>query len=494
MVNNPLNLDETAEWVGLWWLPDNPDKRIPGTLRYDGQGSLSLIGEFEDYLCLKTATGGIIISNEALRWDVIHGVCEQLEITLLNCALPSDTQFFYMLGKGKGTETQTMTAEIAIIGAHISGMDDAEFTAVEVSVEGLGFWAASSAFMGPLGASDCKSDKTGTTSVSPIEAQTVTVDSTEYRLAHTHTLSFLDHHKSGTVGRMRDTTFISACRPERFTLSAALEEVRLILNLISLATNRAAGVFWLQLEVAGSNSVSANDHPLPRRQAAVLYSPLALGKHDAKAADPNSAFFTCDVIPFEKVIPRWCKVRGHLQTATNMILSLRYAPARFIENNLLTAVGAAEVLHRGLDINVSPFLKNEFKKIRDAMLDQVPEEHRDRFKGMIRNDPTLRDRLCALADRLDDEAIAQLLPDKESWAKRTTRARNDLAHEGKAPTHSIEELNAIVEATTAVVILNILSKIGVPADQQIHIVKTHPQLRKAADAARAYLVDSKPEP
>ena len=494
MANNPLNLDETAEWVGLWWLLDNPDKRFPGTLRYDGQGSLSLIGEFEDYPYLKTATGGIIISTQALRRDVIYGVCEQLEITLLDCALPSETQLSYMLSKRNGPETQTMTASKAIIGSHINGIEDSVFASVNVSVEDLGFWAASSAFTSQFEASDGKNDGTGTISVKPLEAQTVTVDGTEYRLAHTHTMPFFDHHKGGTVGRMRDTTFISACRPEPFTLSAAFEEVRLIQGLISLATNRPAGVLWLQLEVAVTDSVSANNQLLPRRQADVLYSPLTLGKHDAKAANPNSAFFTCDVIPFEKVVPGWCKVRGHLQTATNMILALSYAPARFIENNLLTAVGAAEVFHRGLDINENPLPKNEFNKIRDAMLGVVPEKHRDRFKGMIRNDPTLRNRLRALADRLSDEAVAQRMPDKDYWARRTTRARNDLAHEGKAPTHSIAELNAIVEATTAVVILNILSEIGVPADQQIHIVKTHPQLSKAADAARAYLVDSKPEP
>ena len=35
-----------------------------------------------------------------------------------------------------------------------------------------------------------------------------------------------------------------------------------------------------------------------------------------------------------------------LRSAVNMVLGLRYAPARYLESNLLTAVGAAEVLHR----------------------------------------------------------------------------------------------------------------------------------------------------
>jgi hypothetical protein len=49
MTNDPLNLDEAGEWAGLWWLPDDPDETVPGVLRYDADGglSLALIGAFK---------------------------------------------------------------------------------------------------------------------------------------------------------------------------------------------------------------------------------------------------------------------------------------------------------------------------------------------------------------------------------------------------------------------------------------------------------------
>lgn len=171
-----------------------------------------------------------------------------------------------------------------------------------------------------------------------------------------------------------------------------------------------------------------------------------------------------------------------------MILGLRYASARFVENNLLMAVGAAEVLHRGLDIDEKPIPEAEFKAIRNAMLDQVPEEHRGRFKAAIRNTPTLRDRLLALAARPNQEAIMQFVPDVDHWAKRTACARNDLAHEGRTPNHSIDELDAIVGATTAVVILNILHELGLSAERQRQIVREHPQLRTVCRKSNEWLV------
>lgn len=480
-----MNLDEAGEWAGLWWLPDDPDNQVPGILRYDGEGSLSLslIGAFEDRITSNPAPGVTTVHEGTRTWDVIHGVAEQREVTLLGC-VPTRT----MRAQGKSPDTQTVTATIAIVGAHVSGEEDAAFAAAEVSVEDLALWAASSVLEGSLGVSDGKIDGTGTILVKPVEAQTVTVDGTEYRLVHNHTLPFFDRRKGGTVGLMQDTASIRVCRAEPFTLRAALDAASLIQDLIALATHRAAGVIWLQLEIAGTESILPNGQPLPRRRANVLYSPVALGKHDTKVVAPDRVFFTCETFPFEEIVPCWCEAHRRLQAATNMILGLRYAPTLFIENNLLAAVGAAEVLHRGLHIDEKPFPVAEFTAMRDAMLGQVPKEHRGRFKEAIRNDPTLRDRLRALAARPDQDAIAQLVPDVDHWAKRTTRARNDLAHKGRTPDHSIDELNAIVEATTAVVILNILHELRLPAEQQRQIVRDHPQLRMVFQKASEWLV------
>ncbi|NYI71907.1 hypothetical protein GGQ54_002467 [Naumannella cuiyingiana] len=488
MSNDPLSLDEAGEWAGLWWLPDDPDETVPGVLRYDADGglSLSLIGAFEDRIT-STPKPGVTAYHEGTRtWDVIHGSAEQREITLLGTVPRRSRRTFG--ARVASPDKQTVTATVAIIGAHISGDADPAFATAEVSVEDLVLWAASSVFEVFVGVPDGKIDGTGRISVKPVEAQSVVVDDTEYRLVHTHTLPYFEQRKGDAVGRVKDTVSIRVAPAEPLSLSVALHEASLVQDLISLATHRAAGVIWLRLEVAGSELQLPDGRTLPRRRADVLYSPAALGKHDAKVVDYHRVFFTCDSLPFEEVLPRWCEAHGRLQAATNMILGLRYAPARFVENNLLTAVGSAEVLHRNLHIDEKPFPKAEFTSMREAMLAQVPDEHRDRFQGAIRNDPTLRDRLYALAARPDQEAIAQLVPDVDHWTKRTTRARNDLAHEGRTPNHSIEELIAIVEVTTAVVILNVLHELGLSAERQRGIVRDHPTLRYTSGLAREWLV------
>jgi hypothetical protein len=488
LANDPLNLDESAEWAGLWWLPDDPDNQIPGVLRYEpGKGlALSLIGAFEDRIMSSPSPGVTAIHEGHRTWDVIHGAAEQREITLLACVPTASMRT--MGARVKSPDKQTVRAVTALIGARISGEDDAAFAAAEVSVEDLGLWAASSVFEGSLGVPDGRPDGSGTISVRPSESRSVVVDGTEFRLSHRHTLPFFDQRRGGTVGLMRDTAFVRVIPSDPFSLSGAVELTSLVQDLIAFATHRAAGVIWLRLELAAAASAPSGDRPSLRRNAEVLYSPSAPGQHDAKAVDHRRVFFTCASVPFEEVIPRWWEIHGRLHAATNMILSLRYAPPRYIESNLLTAVGAAEVLHRGLGIDQRPMPTDEFKPMREAMLTHVPDEHRERFKGAIRNDPTLRDRLYALAARPDAEAVGLLMPDVDRWARRTTRARNDLAHEGRTPDHSVEELIAVVEVTTAVVILNVLHELGLPAERQREIMKEHPRLRATASSAREWLV------
>ena len=487
MADDPLNLDEPAEWAGLWWLPEEPENKIPGVLRYlpEGRIELSLIGAVEERLVTAASPGVVLVHRGSRTFDVIHGAAERREVTLLDCHASNTSRT--MGAWVKTPDKQTLVATTALIGAHIEDEDEERFGAAEVSVEDLTLWAASSVLEGTLGVTDGVPDGSGTISVKPIESRSVTVDGTEFVLAHRHTLPYFDHRRGGTTGRVRDTAFVRIVPAEADSFSTALRSASLVQDLVAMATHRAAGVIWLRLELLRDDRVAADGRPQQRRNVDVLYSPPAGAKREAKAVDPYRVFFTCESLPFEEVVPRWVQAHRRLQSAINMIMGLRYAPARYIESNLLTAVGAAEVLHRRLGIDEPLIPLREFKHMRTAMLEQVPEVHRERFRGAIRNDPTLRDRLRALGNRPDAGATSLLMPDVEHWAARTARARNDLAHEGETPRHTIEELAAIVDLTTAVVILNLLHELGLPGERQRELVREHPQLRTTAERARKLL-------
>lgn len=224
-----------------------------------------------------------------------------------------------------------------------------------------------------------------------------------------------------------------------------------------------------------------------RTQCGGNLPPSKVGSRNVKSVQSDQVFFTCQSIPFDKVMSRWCEVYERLRPALNMILGLRYAPFHYLENNLLTAVGAAEILHRNMHIDKTSIPAAEFRTIRKAMLNEVPKLYRGRISELLRNDPTLRERLLDLASRPDQEAVALLVPDVDRWARATTKARNNLTHEGQTHDHSIEELAAITDVTAAIVILNLLNEVGLPVERQRAIIVENAHLQGVAERSRRYL-------
>lgn len=487
MANNPLSLDENGEWAGMWWLPDAPNQQVPGMLHYDSESglSLSLIGAFENRIMSNPSPGVTIFHEGSKTWNVIYGAAEQREITLLGC-YPTNSK--RTIGaRVKTPDKQTIKITTALIGVHVDSEDKKLFSAVEISVEDIGRWGASSVIEMFLGATNGHLDGSGTLQVKPIPKQSVDVNGTEFILSHRYTLPSLDQQRSSTVGHIDDTTFMRIDPAEVCSVWDAQNYTRLIQDLVALATHRAVGVIWLRLKLSEKTNPALRTQRSQEHNVDVLHSPLRVGVHDMKAVQSNHMLFTCKDIPLKEIIPQWCKVYERLRPALNMILGLRYAPAQYVENNLLTAVGAAEVLHRNLKIDEPPIPSKEFKPMREAILEHVPEEYKEHIKGLLRNAPTLRERLCALAARPDKEAISSLIPNVDSWAQRTTQARNDLTHEGRTSNHSLKELIAIVNVTTAVVILNLLNEIGLSAELQRKIVQQHPQLHETAQQANTLL-------
>ncbi len=62
----------------------------------------------------------------------------------------------------------------------------------------------------------------------PVPAQLVVVDGTKFTLGHRHTLPFFDQRRGGTVGRVRDTTFVRVDPAGTYSLKDAEAFARLI--------------------------------------------------------------------------------------------------------------------------------------------------------------------------------------------------------------------------------------------------------------------------
>lgn len=477
-------LAESAEWAGLWWLPDEPGAQVPGTLRYspDTGLRLDLIGRFENKRVTKLSPG-VIAYGEGHGWQVIQGVAQHRRITLFDCFARRGQVTWG--ARVASPDSQSIVASAAVVGAHVEDREACVFSAVTVSVDNLTQWAAESRQTVSRSAPDAEGRRATSVAIEPTDDHVVSVGDVEYRLTHRPSVTAAIRRRGGVSASAQDQAVITASPSAAVSLDAALRTAVLVQDLVSLATNSAAGIISVGLDLAPSGAGPAGSRGMAGTCA--LFQPAAVGDPDTRAIDGPEMLFSCATVPFEELMPAWCHLDERVHPAIAMVLGLRYLSDQYVETQLLVAAGAAEALHQALPHTNSPVPQEAFASIREAALAQVPEAYQGWFKSKIRNTPTLRDRLVDLAAHADPEATGMLIPDAAEWARVTVRARNDLAHTGRSVAVSFEQLVAATEATRALVLLDLLQELNVPGEEQRRVVRDNGWFRYAARQADEHL-------
>ena len=453
MNESPFPFAEKGEWVGHWWLPENPDNKVAGTLIYDGEGGLNLKldNHFDGYNPDEVGEvrqdehgniSRIVRSKDILiSYDVIYGVADGVDITIMDARDMSPIRLWRRTGSSYASDCK-INAEKLILGRHVENKDSKVFNGFRVSVDNLGCWDS---LEGGQKFKFSALDKS---------VEICGVGSSE---------------KPNQRG-----PFCQIISGEDFSLHEALEEVKVIQNFISFVVNQFSDIVWMQLQV-GNEFLD------------LLFLPVKIGVGTEVARGKFDAELTSSTFPIDISLSKWFELVNRAQAAINMVIVMQFEKMPFIENDLLTVTMTAEVLHRNLKLGGRPYVNKEFKLMREKLLDAAQDGYKEMIKSSIRNELTLRQRLVGLADFVGEDLISALIPDVEYWAKETTKARNYLTHEGRVKNQSVEELIAIVDVTKAVVLLSVMQCLGVSAEHQKIIVSRHRQYINAARRARDWL-------
>lgn len=440
LLNKPLILAEKNEWMGEWGIPDAFEGKVFGVLKYDGSGGVTL------ELYIDSLNSGFVGRN----YENVHGISGAQEITLLGVRPSPNFQpllasFPYCV---------SYKVDSVIIGAHVKNRHYEAFSKLRVSIEDTNCWSGASEISSRIPTHGVDDLEEYGVFVVKNNTVPVEVDGKIYQVVSGDVSASVDFKKGGNSANVRVQDFWEVSPPSPFSLEKALGEVKMLQDLLSFATCRAAGVIWMQLEVAGTESELPNGAPLPPRRVAVISSRMGIGQYDLECVNPRCFLFSCNSIPFEVILPKWIGVYKDIRVPINMILAQIFAPMSFVENSLLMVTGTAEVLHKNLNIS---------------------------------NRRNLKERLVELASTFIKDASPLLIPDIPYWASRTVKARNKLTHEGATDEHSVDELLAIIKVTRAVITLAVLEKLEISGEHQKCVVDRHPQFIETARDARDWL-------
>ncbi|MFE5670484.1 HEPN domain-containing protein [Agromyces sp. NPDC056523] len=408
------------EWHGHWWLPEAPEDKVPGRLvvEPDGESRLELIGGFD--LVIRESPGAGMFR----RVPVILGHALGKPATLLDCftlttrgGFFSRPQFFHRLHVHR-----------VLIGAHV-GQTEPAFRSARVQIENLTNWLA---FPAANRTSDLR-ETTYVASVRAIEPLSVAVDGWTIQ-ARSHAQPFqLTQTREQDVVSSEITAYLFLI-PDSPTSANGFDELILqIMDLVTLASGEPSGLISATLF-----HTDRREHPNADGSTSEL--PIEVESYGRRihTAEPEAAAvpfhqfrFTCDDLPFDQLIADWMRIRSKASTACNVYFGLQYSRPGFTETRLLMNAIASEALHSSLYGDATSMSKEHFASLRSKVLAALDDEDDRRWvKANLRNGPSLRERLRALASVPDGSAVKALIDDIEVWARRLVLARNGLAHTG----------------------------------------------------------------
>ncbi|WP_353828212.1 HEPN domain-containing protein [Agromyces sp. SYSU T0242] len=482
-------LNEPQSWKGHWWLPEEPDHRVAGILTYDpGQGlHLSLIGGWEYRVMTAIGTGGYSVSGGFQQWPMILGQVERQLVTVLDARTVKARSNLFD-APGSPPDVLELGANTALIGCHLDSPDEAAFVSGTATVENLTAWL-------PRTSIETKvtwtkgSQATGAIEVERIEPLVATFGDIEIKMHLLSWLPSIETTRAATIARVKEHASIELRSPDGRALMEWIRHFSAVADLMSFSTLKACGLIAMRVYLPATPDRYPDDYPLRDEPHKVeVYSRRhVVPQPDAPAV--TDLLLTPNDLPFADLLPGWLALHDQFSAARGMILGLRYVTGGYIETRVVTAVAAAEAMHRALKLGPR-IPQDEFDELKNLLMGAIPARRKPWLSDMLgRNEPTLKQRLLALAKR-PGAVMEMLVPDPETWARLAGQARNKLAHEGSGGGGDFRQLYAIVEVTAAVVVLNMLHELGVPEDRLRRAITEHSVLSHAARLARDELTQS----
>ena len=501
------DLAESEEWFGHLWPPGQMALARPAHVSYRPDEGLRvrLIGSFD-----------------ARTLPAVNGTFDRVPITLVDCvATHTEGQGF---GPSAVIHRQDIEPGLFLHGIALPDPGEACFSAIDLEIENLSRWSAhqdidlhfefDDRLAGPTeddrsarsrlrhslqrvfarrraeGSQPAETSPTGYASWgvkgSPSDELRAEIDGMTVELRRAYTGPGWDDHRDRIVGRIaaRSVLRFSSARPR--TAQEWQEVARMAQDLLSLATFSPCAVLRQTL-ITDQQKLASDD--TARSEVHLYAEQLVRGAPNEPAAQPADMLFNLSDIDFGVLLPQWAKVRDMLRPTCNMVLGLKYIPDGYLETKLLTVAGAAEVMEGALAHGLNrplPVPKDAYRVLRKELLCLAPEQYRDWLSKKLYNAPSLQDKLKLLVEQLDQQVIDQLLPNAELWARRTTKARNDLAHRGESQSVPALEMSAIVSVTVAVLVVSLISQLGIPTSRILQALQQHPELRHAPGLAQRY--------
>ena len=462
---------EKFEYKGVWWLPDNPEKRISGTLMFvPGEGAvLNLMGSFNgsfEEIKSTNSEGSItkrVWTGKLFEPEIMLGTSSGgKKITLHKCF---ETNERY---SSSGFPTSSFYANIVFIGWHFTKPEELKFKSFFVNYPYFEEWSE----IGVFSYRRESEEKSKQYEVKYEVPEPVKTKINNFKISFDHNLNV-----SGDWLRevnLKHTTFIEI-EPED---ELHFEEYQSILyhlqNFLSLATTRAIYPLSVEATTEHCKRVSTFSKGKVRHpHIEIFYNVIGKVDLSEKLTDYDMLFTFEDISgQFETYLQNWFGKAELLKPVYDLFFGTLYNPSMYLELQFLSLIQAVESYHRRRF--GGKYLSDEdYKGAYDTLVNAIPDSVKGDFKQSLKsriqygNEFSLRTRLKRLFNSDEyQEILNEFVENKGDFIGAVVDTRNYLTHyEGEEKAAIGKELAPFIQKLKILLKICLLTELGFSSEE-----------------------------
>lgn len=441
------------EYNGIWWLPENPEKQVSGTIYFDFKDGarLELIGSFAELKDL----------NAFLSPKIILGLTQKGKyITLYKCFEKNRDISF------AGLINSIFSVKLVFIGCHFEKEEDILFEKLSISYSNLDEWVGYTGFR-------IKSKFEQKDSPKKFEIVYESPKKIEAKINKFHLNIFFNFNfkaESRFAIQLKQTTIIQIESDRSVHFRDYMDDiVDHTQDFFGLAIGQAA----YPLTIVGKSKASItklNDGETVFNDILIFYK-LGSFADLSKIVYAHEMLFTFRDISdnFELYLKNWFKKSEILKPVYELYFGTLYNPSMYLNHQFLSLIQALESYHRrtyaGKYVSDEDYSKL-YEKFINVISQNIDPDFRESLCNKMKylNELSLRRRLKDLLNKCGN-MIEPIISDKDTFIESVKSTRDFLTHYDKnleSKSKKGQELYWLTQRMKFLLEICFLSELGMP--------------------------------
>lgn len=402
-----MRIQEELKKIGYFWLPTNPDRKIPGTLiiTEGGEIELEIFGLLDE--SIEAVNGNYDIERIIGEIEMHHPV------TLENCIYKN---------RNVGLSKSFIDVNKALLGFAYGNQEIVLINTFQFSIEGIDEWVGLSGIN-----VDEPSIEKQTPTITYIPPEKISLNLSNGMKLLIIFLSKISGFSSYTEAKILQKTYFKLISEQEYPLDDFISSAYKITNLLGFAIDKTVCIE--QVSVTSKNICRhlSKDKTIPIDMS-LYYSSLPYTKNIPKI-DSHRMLFRFPQIreDAERIFNNWLNAYDFIDPALNLYFSTKTDAYKYLDGKFLALAQGLETYHRRT-FNEKLMDDAIFKELIEELIKQCPEDKKDWLHGRLQhgNELNLGQRLKKITEPFKE--LIGSRNERKKLIRAITTTRNYFTH------------------------------------------------------------------